>query len=473
MPAATLMDVNVTVGWTQHSRDRSFSLRAILGERKFSATRAVDAGPSPTASASTAPVSTGVATIHGNASVDYVMQGQTGYSVGTAQPATGCPAAPCRSEMTATFGMSESTINAEDTGSTADQTNTVAQFRMVRTYATNQAPPPTPPPDLDSLTKSASVKHAPPYSFTGVDQVSPTTEYLDHPDLAGADQAMVFGGENRNLKVDIAGELPQAEGAFQTYGSTSGLIEGYFTNSLTDFSGMRLDNSTSLGMAYFQRIGTAYPGRLGNLTKANSYGLTAPNRAVETQASVGFGSLHLFRFKSGSKTWTPLLFNSSTGSVNCKSTANPATASATATWSLNWQVNYDNNPNSAVPNTPTPVTGRINSTGSDLYNGAPVADSIASLKALNPLIYDDSVAANDIYLFEKRNADGSLAQKGYIADMIALRNPPTSVSADGRTTSASIDGALRIDSTALNPTIPETQTSISVFKASCEATDNR
>jgi Tfp pilus assembly protein PilV len=469
--AASLMDIDVAVGWTQHGRARSFTLRALIGERKFAAPPAVDAGPSP--SASTVPVSTGVAKIHGNATIDYVMQGQTGYSVTTAQPATGCPVAPCKSEGTFLFGMSESTINTEDTGSTADQTNKVADFRIVRAYPSNQAPPPTPPPDLDVLTKSFSVKHAPPYSLTGVDQLSAGLDYIDHPDLAGADQAMTYGGENRNLKVDVANELPQAEGYFQTWGTTVGTIEGHFTNTQTDYAGRRLDDNAALGIAYFQRTGSAFPQKLGNLTKANSYALTASNRAVETHGTAGFGSLHTFRFESGSRSWTALQFSSSTATVNCKSTANPATATATASWSLNWQVNYDPTQNGGSPSTPTPVTGRISSTGSDLYNGAPVPDAIASLKALNPLQYDDSNNANDIYLFEKRDVNGNVTQKGYISDMVAVRNPPTSVSPDGRTTSAAIDGALRIDSSALNPAIHETQTSISLFKLSCEAVDNR
>jgi hypothetical protein len=92
---------------------------------------------------------------------------------------------------------------------------------------------------------------------------------------------------------------------------------------------------------------------------------------------------------------------------------------------------------------------------------------------LNPLQYDDTNNANDIYLFEKRDASGNITQKGYIQDISLLRNPTTSVSSDGRTTSASIDGAVRIDTAALSSTVPETQTSISLMKTSCEAVDNR
>jgi hypothetical protein len=81
---------------------------------------------------------------------------------------------------------------------------------------------------------------------------------------------------------------------------------------------------------------------------------------------------------------------------------------------------------------------------------------------------------DDIYLFEKRDpATGALLQKGYISDLTLARNPATSVSADGRTTSASIDGAIRLNTMSLNPTNSETQTQVSLIKTSCEAVDNR
>jgi prepilin-type N-terminal cleavage/methylation domain-containing protein len=469
-PAVPLMDIDVTVGWTQHDRARTFSLRALLGERHFSAPAAVDAGPSP--STTTAPVSTGVAKIHGNASIDYVAQVNTGYSVNTAQPATGCPVAPCKSEATMTFGTAESTINTEDVGSTADQSNKVAEFRLVRTYTSSQAPPTTPPADLDAMTKAASVKHAPPYSLTATDQMTTSMEYLDHPDLGGTDQAMVFGGQNNNLLVDTNNELPQAEGTFRTWINTSGSQEAWFTNTQIDYAGMRLDSTQPLG--FFGKITSMSPPGLGSYTKANSYALNSGTRAVETKAFSGFNQLIMLRFRNGSRSWNMFSMNTASANVNCKATGNPATASATASWTISWAVSYDNNNNGSSPSSPGTILGTISSTGADTYNLNPSADSLAQLKATNPLQYDDSNNANDIYLFEKRDpTTGAITQKGYISDIVPLRDPPTSVSADGRTASASIDGALRIDTAALSAAVPETATSISLIKSSCEAVDNR
>ena len=467
-PPATLMDVDVTVSWTDKGKARSYSLRAIIGERKFVAPAAVDAGPSPSASASAV---SGVARMSGRATIDYVAQVNTGYSVSTAQPANGCPVAPCKSEANMTFGMSESTINAEDVGSTADQTDTVADFSVVRVYPSSQAPPPTPPPDLMSVTRSASVKHAPPYSLTATDQLSATTTYLTHPELANAQQAMVWGGENHNLLVDTNNELPQAEGNFQTFGTTAGIIEAAWDNTQIDYTGMKLDSAQWLG--WLQR---ATPNRLGYYTKANTYALNAANRSVETKTSVGFGSASMFVFK-GSKTWTALTFTTAAASVDCKSTANPATASATASWSMSFQVRYDPTNDGSTPN-PSVVTGTLNSSGNDVYNGASVPDAIASLKALNPLEYDTTGTSSDIWLFEKRDpVTDAITQRGYIRDIVPLKNPPTTESADGRVTTASIDGALRVDTAQLNwnatTPIPETQTGMAFLKTSCEAVDNR
>jgi type II secretory pathway pseudopilin PulG len=469
VPAAPLLDIDVTIGWTQQGAARSFSLRAILGERHFSAPAAVDAGPSP--STSTAPVSTGIAKIHGNASIDYVAQVNTGYSVGTAQPATGCPVAPCLSEASMTFGMAESTINAEDTGSTADQSNKVAEFRLVRTYGPSQAPPPTPPPDLDLMTKSASVKHAPPYSLTGTDQMSTTLEYLDHPDLGGADQAMVFGGQNNNLLVDTNNELPQAEGTFRTWVS-SNAQEAWFNNTQIDHGSMRLEPGLPLG--WFNKVTSFSPPGIGSYTKANSYALTAPNRSVDTRAFSGFNQFVMMQFRNSNRTWPMFNIIQASATVNCKSTANPATALATATWSIQWMVRYDPQDNSGSPTSASTVTGTFNSTGNDIYNGAPSPDALAALQTLNPLQYDTTGTSNDIYLFEKRDpVTGNISQKGYLSDFVLLRDPPTSVSADGRTTSAAIDGALRINTASLNPLNSETQTSVSFIKTNCEAVDNR
>jgi hypothetical protein len=78
-------------------------------------------------------------------------------------------------------------------------------------------------------------------------------------------------------------------------------------------------------------------------------------------------------------------------------------------------------------------------------------------------------AATDIYLFNQPSA----SKKGYLEDLTSNKNPTTSVSADGRTVSASIDGAIRIDTNQLHATNPDTAYNVSVGKLGCEAVDNR
>ena len=469
---STLMDVTVTVGWTEQGKSRSYSLRAIVGDRKFSAPAAVDAGPSPSASAAG---STGVAKVSGRATIDYVAQANTSFTVSTAQPANGCPVQPCKSEANSTFGMAESVINTEDIGSTADQNNTVADFSVVRAYPTTQAPPPTPPPDLSSAVVANTVKHAPPYSLTATGPLTPPATYLTHPELANAQESMIYGGQNNNVLVDVSNELPVAQGSFQTYGTTNGIPEGFFTNSQIDFTNFHIASANGLG--YFTRcIGCGYAvGRLGTDTSATTYSLTGSNRAVETKATAGFGLLSIARFVNGSKAWDSFDVQGFSASVTCKSTANPATATASASWSAVLAGYYDPNNNGSTPNSGTSWTATITSSGNDIFNGTSVPDAIASLKALNPLEFDSGTNANDIYLFEKRDVNGVVTQKGYISDVGLMKNPPTSESADGRTTSASIDGAIRIDTGQLNLALeyPATVTNISLGKVSCEAVDNR
>jgi hypothetical protein len=272
--------------------------------------------------------------------------------------------------------------------------------------------------------------------------------------------------------VDTGNELPQAEGTFRTWINTSGAQEAWFTNTQIDYAGMRLDSTQPLG--FFGKITSFSPPGLGSYTKANAYALNAANRAVETKTLAGFSQLTTLRFKNGNRVWNMFNITSANATVNCKSTASPATASATADWDINWVVSYDPTNNGSSPSSPTQVIGTFDSDGTDTYMGAPNADSLAQLKTLNPLQYDDSNNANDIYLFEKRDpTTGAITQKGYLSEMALLRDPPTSVSADGRTTSASIDGAMRIDTAALSAAVPETATSISLIKTSCEAIDNR
>ena len=463
---ATLMDVNVTVGWTEQGKSRSYSLRAIVGDRKFTPAAAQDAGPSASPSANGA---SGPARVQGDASIDYVVQTSTGFSSSSA--GTGCSTPPCKSTAQTTFGMSESTINQEDTGATADEVDRVAEFRIVRAYPTTQAPPPTPPADLAAVTKSSSVKHAPPDSYLATDALDPNTTYLTHPELANARQAMIFGGENHYIQTNTSAERPIAYGLFQTYGTTSGIQEGYFTNSQIDFTAMKMDSTQPLG-ALQRGSGLPLP-QLGSWTFANTTALTANPRYVETATRAGFGFLNLFKLvPSSSKSWYMLQLNSADIGVDCKSTANPATAVATANWTMKITYAYDPSNNGTVPN---PSFGLItlNGVGNDVLNGVSVANALDALQATNPLEVDGGTAATDIYMFEERDVNGVITKKGYLTDAVANKNPYTSISADGRLTEASVDGAVRIDTAALSATVPETATSISIGKTSCVATDNR
>jgi hypothetical protein len=139
-------------------------------------------------------------------------------------------------------------------------------------------------------------------------------------------------------------------------------------------------------------------------------------------------------------------------------------------------VHWDPKDDSKAPNSFEAINITLDTAGPDQYEGVVVADPHAQLRAANPLISDGSSvccsSTSDIFLFEERNASGTLTKRGYYKSITA-GTPDTYVSPDGRTTRAGIEGFLRLETTPLNPAIPETATSISLGKLSCESVDNR
>jgi hypothetical protein len=106
-------------------------------------------------------------------------------------------------------------------------------------------------------------------------------------------------------------------------------------------------------------------------------------------------------------------------------------------------------------------------------NGVSVPNGVASLIAQNPLEFDGSTPATDMYMFEERDANGNITKHGYISTMSENKSPVTTISPDGRSASVSLDSALRIETASLSTTFPDTQTTFAFDRMSCSATDNR
>jgi prepilin-type N-terminal cleavage/methylation domain-containing protein len=487
-PPADLMDVNVVMSWTLNGTPHSFQLRTIIGDRRFSAPLAADVGPTPTAS--TAPPGSATIKMRGNANIDYVMQVSTGFSSTAA--GTGCATPPCKSQLTMTMGESESRIQTSDTSSTADQTTTTGETRIVRTYPAAQAPPPTPPPDLLSVTKSSTTLHAPPTQTLATSSTDSASATINHPDLANANEAFIQGGDNRNLIVDAgtSNELPQAQGYFQTWGTTDGATESYIKNSQWDFTTYKM--AVGQPIVFLQRFASVNPDhQLGSYTKVNTTALNSASRYVQSTAHAGFAFAQWLRLQMSTQgqgiAWNMLQVVGFFADVNCKATANPATASATASWYAGISYYYDPTNNGSISNPPTSGNITLNSSGNDVYNGVSVANALDSLQAANPLEFDGTSvccsATSDIYMFEERDpVTGNMTKRGYLTDVAELKNPPTTISADGRSVTADLNGAIRIDTApmnvnATNPALaapfPEYAATISFGNLSCEAVDNR
>jgi hypothetical protein len=474
-PPADLMDVNVTTSWTIAGKTSSYSLRTLLSNRHFSPISAVDA----TSTASPTPTSGGAAPpgglkVQGRATLDYAMQVNTGYK-STASPCT--VSVPCYSDLNATFAKSESLIQTQQS-STASQNQAMADFHIVRTYPSPQTPPASPPPDLSSVTVGATSKQAPPAYNVAQTSTGPS-QTVTHPDLSNASEAMDYGADVKNVKVDVSNELPIAEGYEQTFGTTTGVQEGYINNTQIDYTNKHIVTQASQPMAYFVRLGGVPDVQLNGYTTADTYALGGASRGVETKVHDGFADLTTLR--NSSMLADMLDIQGFTQTIDCKATANPATAVGTSTWStLTITGYYDPSNNGSPPNNngKAPYNLVLNSSGNDslqLNGGAFVsyADGTAALEAANPLEFDGATAATDIYMFEERDANGNITKNGYFSDLSENKTPTIVISSDGRSVSVDQDAVIRLTTASLNATQPDTATSFAIGKGSCMAVDNR
>lgn len=423
--------------------------------------------------------------MQGNATIDYALRADTGYSLTSGTYPSPCSTEPCNhSEMIYSLGLSDARIETKDT-STADVTTRFAEARVIRTYPAGTTPPASPPPDLTYVTGATSILHAPPYEFRALDDQRTTIADVANPDQPMTLQGRIYQHENHDMKVDVSNELPQAEGSFRTPPGASGTLEWYVNNSQRDPSStgpMHLDTGWPLimGQKYSTTTGANW---FRGFTKANTGAVGSGDRRVQTTASVDIPWLYIFpkiyAGRNGADSFAPLQFYDFAADVDCKSTGNPATASASATWSTAFMYKYDISNNGKFDIGLGQAT--LTSTGNDVLNSTSVPDALAAIKAQNPLIYDGANpccdANSDVYLFETRSSTGAITKRGYLSDWAANKVVQTSESPDGRITSASINGAIRVETAGirqtLTPELPQTAISLSLGKLSCNAVDNR
>lgn len=478
-PPAQLLDVNVAVGWSVNGRSRTFELRSLIGEHRFAAPAAVAATVSPSPSA--APPD-GTAKLRATAKVDYVYQVQTGFSSSTAE--TGCPTPPCTSDLNAVIGQGTSTIQAGD-NATADSAVRTGDISVVRSYTPSQVPPASPPPDLANLQGISKSVHAPPTAPAASFCTPPTAcsaeRTIAHPDF-GANTAGLAGTRITSISADVPNGNPTTAAAWQVQTGTVCIVDSWVWNPQADLAAggyLRLDSASPTRALYHQNSGSSgiCQEKARGTTNATAAALTPPaTRAVTAKATADHSFLSLLKYNYSNK--QPVFQVSDfTAVVDCKATPNGG-AYATASWTAAMSYKFDNTDNNNVPASILGAQIAMSDTGNDTITAKfdyvntttiTVPDAFAWLKANNPLVYDGNGLSNDIYLMN----DPAAGKKGYIDSLTANRDPVTSVSADGRTVRASIDGALRIDTNQLHATIPDTALNVSIGKLSCEAIDNR
>ncbi|MDQ3957576.1 MAG: hypothetical protein M3273_04555, partial [Actinomycetota bacterium] len=226
-------------------------------------------------------------------------------------------------------------------------------------------------------------------------------------------------------------------------------------------------------------------------TLATSTPLTpSAGRWVQSKATATFQQMswHKINYSGAPFLFTLLDFSAT---VDCKSTPSGG-AYATRSWTASFLYRWD--PvntltgwrSQSVPSALTGMQANMNGSGNDTITGrhdgvnittVTTPNAMEYLKDINPLVYDgDSIcctATSDIYMFTERDADGNLTKKGYLNNAFEDKEPTAAVSGDGRTTSASINAAIRFDTNQQHASWPDSSYRVSIGKMSCEAVDNR
>ncbi|HEX2295084.1 MAG TPA: prepilin-type N-terminal cleavage/methylation domain-containing protein, partial [Actinomycetota bacterium] len=353
-PPADLIDLQVTASWNYAAAPRTFAVRSMVGERTFSSgvvTNSAPPSPGATPAPSAAPNPSAPVRMRGNATIGHVLRAETGFSLTSGSFPAACGTEPCNhSEMLYTVGSSDARIETKD-ASSADVNTRFAEARIVRTYPVGTTPPASPPPDLNYVTGATSIMQAPPADVRAVDDARTTILDVANPDQPMALQGRIYQHENYGLKVDVSNELPQAEGGFRTPPGATGTLEWYINHTQRDPSStgpMHMDTGYPIfqGMKYQTTTGQS---SLDGTTKVNTGALGTAERRVQSTASFRLPWMYIFpriyAGRNGGDSFMMMNFYDFVANVNCKSTANPATAVASGSWSFSFQYYYDANNN--------------------------------------------------------------------------------------------------------------------------------
>jgi len=312
-----------------------------------------------------------------------------------------------------------------------------------------------------ALTEGAkAIYHAPPNSSPS--DASSASNVLTHPNLvpatniAGADLTSAL-----NVDVGVTNELPLANGSFLVGNP------GTASDDLWVAPQVSTERADLLKLSTTSPLFFVHPGSTDAMTgstAAVATDISGADRKVETSSGVSLGDVRMLptTFIGGDAEGAVVVIDDFDASVSCKSTGDPVTAGAVATWTATIRY-WQDTTNSGV------LDGAY---VTETLSGADGVDRLAGIRADNPLVYDGPTPAEDVYLFDDPVVSGKV---GYLSDWGSLFDiSSTGVTEDalGETTTAAIDGALSINA-APTGTTAETGLKVNLGKLNCEAVDAR
>lgn len=446
IPPSQLMEVAVTATWSISGTARSFTLRTLLGDRKF-----------------------GEVKMAGVARINYAAQVQTSYVHTSGDTRT--------SDLKAIAGISESRIESRLV-SNADQRVRAAEITLVR--RPSDVDPESAPLGGTPLTGALGEFRAPPTQTPTVTASPNPGVTVTHPNLA-LDPQIAFMNTTTatGLSVTAANELPAATGRFGMAPQTDPIASalGYFwvqnQADTADTAVLHLDPTKK--MFSLKSAGESGATAAGE-TSVTSTAIGA-GRKVEARAVLQNPGIKLLRalpvtFVPGNEHERHIvIIKDFTASVTCTSVGGPG-SSAIGLWSATIQVWRDRFPTNDV-SLPTemeainiPVDGTLATTHTNLRTilARPAPDGIGEA---NPLIYDGLTSATDVYLFK----EGGL--NGYLTDFTISSVASGVDAATSSIATAGIEGAIQVTTVPTNPLLPESGLSISVGSLNCQALDRR
>ncbi|HEX2049136.1 MAG TPA: type II secretion system protein [Actinomycetota bacterium] len=429
VPPSDLVEMAITSRWTTNGVARSYQLKTLLGDRKFAGVN-----------------------VSARASIDYGIQLETSF----VDPVTAVP-----SELLVVAGRGESRVGSRVLA-TAHQRVEAADVRLVRAPTGTE----TEAQEIGSLRGATSVVDAPP-DATPLGATA-TGATLTHTGLSTPQPvAGINNTQTSSLRAAVAGELPAARGSF-LFESGSGPLDVWMGAQAVfgDATPLHLfdDGATRRIVSARPRGGDATSGT----TSVETFALSSGARGVASSATVDVHDVRVLptTFITGSSgERSVVVIEDFAATASCKSTANVTTPTASATWTATLRYWRDTTDNGILDGGYSPLLSLSGASATDQLDA--MYDAAAADPASNPLVYDGATAAEDVYLFDIGD------RNGYLDGWSSLAGVTGTASASGTETSAVVGGALRINTVALDPSVPESSVSISLGKLACEAVDRR